>query len=349
MTGPVGTRPDRSTPGSRFATVRFLARGYVRLLPGRRGGAAAGLIRDVVSLVSGRGPAPSHAVGDPPVNPATLLRAQRALAAGDLDAAIANAAAVLRRNADSLAALEVRREVEERRGELTSALATIRAMRVVRDTPALERDERMAVGRLLETDRRWAPRIPGPARPIMGPESATVLRVTAGDGGPSSTPAGAIETEGGSEPQDLDPGPVWSAVTPSDEALAVAAWLIARVARERRPALIHAGTGARGYDTLLIGLALRDHLGIPLVVDAPADDATDVPGSEAAARRRATEDRCLTRVDAVVVADDAGAERLESRGVNRDRIAVIEPDSPRVHLAALYAALLAGRVPGRRD
>jgi hypothetical protein len=103
---------------------------------------------------------------------------------------MANATAVLRRNSDSLAALAVRREVERRLGEPSSELATIRAMRAVRETPALEREERVVLGGLLETDPRWAPRIPGPARPIAAPDPAAVLRVVAGKGGPTSPPAG---------------------------------------------------------------------------------------------------------------------------------------------------------------
>lgn len=349
MTEPVGTRPDRPTPRSPFATARLLARGYVRLLPGRRGAALTGLVRDVVGLIGGRGPAPGHLAGDPPVNPARLLSAQRAVAEGDLDRALRNATAVLERNADSLAALEVRREVEERRGELAAVLTTIRAMRAVRDNPSLQRDERLARGRLLETDPRSAPRIPGPARPIVAPDPTTVVRIGAGIGSASPIPTVAVETGDRSEPQELDPGGTWSSATPADEALALGAWLIARIARERRPGIVHAGQGGRGYETILVGLAVRDHLGIPLVVDAPAEDTTNAPGSEAAVRRRAAEDRGLSQADAVVAGDDAAAERLVARGVQRDRIAVIAANAPRDELRAGYAAVLSGRSHGGAD
>ena len=39
-----------------------------------------------------------------------------------------------------------------------------------------------------------------------------------------------------------------------------------RAARER-PAIIHASSGFRGYETALVGMALRDHLRIPLVYE----------------------------------------------------------------------------------
>jgi len=334
---------DRRTPRSAVEIARFLSRGYVRLLPGRRGAALAGLIRDSVNLVSGHGPLPSHPAGDPPVQPTTLLRARRSLADGDLDTAQAAAGELLGRHPDSVAALEVRREVEVRRGATTAALATIRTMRAVSDTPALERDERMTVGTLLETDPRWTPRIPGPARTVAAPDPDVALVLTGDPARPLGMPQASLEADGSMVALEIEAGAAWTAVASPDEALAIGAWLIARAARDRSPSIVVAGKGGRGYDTLLVGLALRDHLEIPLVVDGAVDGTTEPTSGESSTRTAATIDRCLMQADAVVATDADAADRLTARGVARDRIVIVAPDAGRGRSIAVRAALRAPR------
>ena len=54
---------------------------------------------------------------------------------------------------------------------------------------------------------------------------------------------------------------------PQDEALTLYTWLAARVVEEERPAVIHARSGYRGYETVLAGLALGRRYGLPVVYE----------------------------------------------------------------------------------
>ncbi len=341
------------------------------------------MLNDARSLVTGRR-STTPRPGDPPVDPATVLRAERALARGDLDAAWSNATAILEDRPDSLAALAVRRTVLERRGEPSAALATIRTMRSVLDTPELARDERVAVGRLFETDPRWSPRITGPRRPIESADPGVVMHVVAGPPDGAGWPIGSLavsrmtaERAAGLQPIAVGPveagstdgpgsgsgestvdgiafhrlelGPAWSPDGPPDVELIETAWLAAQVGRNARPSLVLAAPGARGFDTMLIGVALRDHLGIPLVIDGPVVDPPVPAGSEQMARARATVERCLARADAVIAGDDRARRELIARGVPAERIVVVDDTgSPGVVGAArrgVYAAVVAGRRP----
>jgi hypothetical protein len=212
-------------------------------------------------------------------------------------------------------------------------------MRAVRDSAGLERDERWAAGRLAETDPRWSLRVPGPIRPIEAVAGIT-LRVVAGSGD-SAPPAIVVERPDGTERFDLPAG----LVQPPDEGLAAAAWLAALVAGRRRPALVRAEPGLRGYDTMLVALALGDHGAIPVLVDAPEVDTDQPPGSEAAARRRATEERCMRRADVVIADRDDIRAALVERGVPEERVVLIPPAAPADVVAKRTAPILAGRVP----
>jgi Glycosyl transferase 4-like domain len=375
--------PDGSPPAGRWKTVRFLVRGYARRLPGDRGDAALAMFHDARGLVTGRQPTATRP-GDPPVDPATLLRAERALARGDLDTAWSQSSAILEDRPDSMAGLTIRRIVLERRGEPTSVLATIRTMRSVLDTPELARDERVAVGRLFETDPRWSPRIPGPERPIESPDPGVVMHLVAGPladpAGSTGSPAadrivaeraagldplavgpveagssgragggqvGPAQTVDGAAVHRLELGPAWSPDGPPDLALIETAWLAARVGRDARPAVVVAAPGVRGFDTMLVGVALRGHLGIPLVIDASIVDRSAPPGSEQAIRARATEDRCLAVADAVIAPDEETRRDLIGRGVAADRIAVVDDSASREDVGAARRAVYA-TVTGRR-
>ena len=316
------SRAGRTSPTGWAGTARFLVRGYLRLLPGRRGAAATGLARDLATLVSGSGPAPTYPPGDPPADPVAVLRARDALAAGDLERAAAVARSLIGRHPDSLAGLAVRREVEERQGEWTAALLTIRTMRSVADSPDLERAERRTVGLLCETDPRWSLR---PAGPPLRPEdrSGLVVKVSAGAAVPNGPLIVTTEDLDGTERERFDLTAAWGDSAP-DESVEAGAWLATRAARRAGAGLIHAGPGARGYETMLAATAVGGHLGIPVVVDAPPPTDAVPADSEAARRRRATEDRCLARADAVIAPDGARAE-LVDRGVAPDRIVTVAP------------------------
>ena len=65
----------------------------------------------------------------------------------------------------------------------------------------------------------------------------------------------------------LDLGPNFPLNGRADEHLANHAWLAAQIARDTRPAVIHASSGYRGYDHALVGMALRSHIRRPLVYE----------------------------------------------------------------------------------
>jgi hypothetical protein len=161
--------------------VRFVVRGLTQRLPGRRGAAARAVLVGARDLVTGRGPASTYAPGDPPIDPLALVRADRAAGRGDDANALAILATIVARHPDSLVALSFRREIEERQGRWPEALATIRAMRAVRDTRDLACAERGLVGRILLDDPRWLPRVPGP-RPAAGKSRAILHLLVAGGG-----------------------------------------------------------------------------------------------------------------------------------------------------------------------
>ena len=78
------------------------------------------------------------------------------------------------------------------------------------------------------------------------------------------------------------------------------AWRAAAVARDERPAIIHASSGGRGYETALVGLALGEHLDLPVVYevrslfDGPAPAARR-PGPRPTPPRRANAIDAATR------------------------------------------------------
>jgi hypothetical protein len=165
----------------------------------------------------------------------------------------------------------------------------------LRDSADLEREERAIVGRLRESDPAWLPRVGGPPRPVDPRSDDVVMHllkeslperqngytmrsrytllaqravglepfVVTSLGFPRSVgtvPEAAVETVDGIAHHRLDLGPAWPGDVPVDVVLTDTAWLAARIARRERPAIIHAGSGFRGYDAALVGLALREHL-----------------------------------------------------------------------------------------
>jgi glycosyltransferase involved in cell wall biosynthesis len=298
-------------------------------------------------------------------SPVWILLAIRAFAAGRHDAALARADAVLRRHPNNLPALAVRRAVHNRRGDATAELPALRAMRAIRDTPGLARNEQMLLGRLRETDPRWLPRIAGPARPYRPRSNVSVMHLlktslphsTSGytirsretllaqrDAGlepfavtalgfPREEPgwdAGeaipGVELVDGIAHHRLDLGPAWPR-QPYDVELSTTAWLAARIACHERPALIHAASGFRGYDRALVGLALREHLDVPVVYEVrgffegtwTADEERSEEG-EVFARRMEAERRVMLSADAVVTISEEMRGEIVRRGVPAERV-----------------------------
>ena len=91
-------------------------------------------------------------------------------------------------------------------------------------------------------------------------------------------------------------------------------------------------TGPQGFGTALVGLALREHLGRPLVCDVRSldettgtDDITLGRRGEHHEARRATETHCMRAADLVVTATEGTRSEILDRGIPGDKVFVI-PD-----------------------
>jgi glycosyltransferase involved in cell wall biosynthesis len=104
----------------------------------------------------------------------------------------------------------------------------------------------------------------------------------------------------------------------------------ARLVEELRPAVLHA---ASNYANGLIGLALRDRYGIPLVYEVrgfwedtwlsrhPGLD--DLNSSEVYSKSRELETRCMTGADLVVTLGEAMRAEIISRGIDPDHVLIV--------------------------
>ena len=300
---------------------------------------------------------------EPRINRAALRRAEDAFDAGDYDTALARIAELIAAHPDSVRALRVRRDIESKQGSLTAAARTLHEIHVLEGLPET-RAERMVIGRLVETSPGWLPRIPGPARPIE-PRPGVVLHllkesvpyltngftmrsrynlIAARDAGLEPvvvtnlgfprllgvTEFPRVETIDGIPHHRLDLGRHHPADGPFDVVLDEGAWMSARVARAVRPEIIHAGSGHRGYETALIGAALREHLRRPLVYEVrsffestwSADGRWNERG-EQYHRRFAAETGAMRRADHVITIAESMREDIIARGIPAERVTVI--------------------------
>jgi glycosyltransferase involved in cell wall biosynthesis len=313
----------------------------------------------------GRGISVYH---EPRINRLGFNRAESALEAGDLELAAERVAELVKAHPDSIRVLRLRRDIESKQGELSAQARTLHRIQVLDPTPETLRAERMLLGRIIETSTGWLPRIPGPARPgapVEGvvlnllkeslpyltngftmrsrynllavrdaglhPEVVTSLGFPRLLGGSIPSPVPAVENVDGIPHHRLDLGSRHLAADlPFDQLLEEQAWLTARVARQVRPAIIHAGSGHRGYETALVGAALRAHIGRPLVYEVrsffestwSADPRWNERG-EQYHRRHAAETGAMRAADHVVTIAESMRDDIIARGVDPDRVTVI--------------------------
>ena len=235
----------------------------------------------------------------------------------------------------------------------TAALTRSRRM------PIVDAAERRLSGHVIETDPRWAPRIPG-AREPLEPAQGRVLHLlkesmphrqsgytmrsaynltTIRDAGWDPvvmTPLGfprwrtgaggpPVEEVEGIRHHRLDPGPAYPKDGPADAYLDDFAWRAADVVRRERPAILHASSGFRGYELAMVALALKRHFDLPVVYevrglfDAPAHAA----GFERYRRRAETEVRTMLAADAVVTLADTMRRDIVERGVPAEQVFVV--------------------------
>ena len=300
---------------------------------------------------------------------AEVRAGEEALAAGDADRAIVLTDALIRARPDDRAVLAFRRRAFAARGDQTGVAATLAALRRTEGGDALVDTERRLHGDLAETDPRWRPRIRRPRPAALEPRSDRVVlhllkeslpqrqtgftmrshdnlltqRAAGWDpvvvtalgfprwGGGTVVP---VEDVDGIRHHRLDLGAGYPADGPVDTYLEDFAWRAAAIAREERPAIVHASSGGRGYESALVGLALGEHLDLPVVYevrslfDGPspgggrsASDATST--RERYRRRDATEVRCMLAADAVVTLAETMKSDIVARGVPAERVFIV--------------------------
>ena len=284
----------------------------------------------------------------------------------DYEAAIAQAQAVLDPYPDDYPALDLKQSAHWQRGDVAAALGTLRRMRATRDSARLAATVRSYVGQARELDPRWQPRIPGPPHPVeprdgvimhlvqesipyqvndftrrsshtvqgqrtagLDPFVVTSLGIPRRSGVTGFRP---VEVIGCTPYYRLDAGPDYPLHQANDVVLGDTAWLVARIGREQRPSVIHAVTGPHGFETALVGLALREHLGRPLVYDVRSfheptwtDDTARARRGEHHEARRAAETRCMRTADLVVTTAERMRSEIIERGIPGHKVFVV-PD-----------------------
>jgi Glycosyl transferase 4-like domain len=284
----------------------------------------------------------------------------------DYETALAEASAVLAGHPKDYAALDLRQSAHWQRGDIAATVSALSQMRMVHDSPQVARRERMIIGSARELDPRWLPRVPGPPRPVepregaimhllkesipyldsgftmRGRDTAACQRLGGLDpfvvtslGFPRLTGVTGfppVDVIDGTPYHRLDAGPDYPLHQAADVVLGDTAWLAGRIGREQRPSVIHAMTGPQGFGTALVGLALREHLGRPLVCDVRSLDETTGTDDITLGRRgehheahRATEIHCMRAADLVVTATEGMRSEIIDRGIPGHKVFVI-PD-----------------------
>ena len=345
--------------------ARFL-RSLAHRLPAPRDEALLGAGRAFFVLVTGR--APKHGLSayrEPRIDGTAFGRAERALEAGDPVAALAGADRLYLDEPRSLQVLRLRRAILAHMGDMDGQASMLHEIHALDGTPENLAAERRFLGRMTELSPGWLPRIPGPPRPIESPDAATILVLNkesepVPDDGvhdaqpvqPARRPRRRVSAPGRDRPRlsapprrdrvqpvelvddiphhRLDLGPDYPLDGPVDRILEDQAWLTARVARRVRPAIIHASSGHRGYEHALVGLALREHLGRPLVYEVRSffesvwsSSAEWGETGEHYRRRFATESRAMQAADHVITIAEAMRDEIVERGVDPARVTVV--------------------------
>lgn len=263
------------------------------------------------------------------------------------------------------AALLLKRDCHVRMGELTQALAVVRQVLAKRQDASLAFQARLLEGRLREMQTAWLPDAGSPIKPLDVPErcvlnvvkeslpffergytirshSTFLAQSKAGWEPVVVTSPGFPRQQGFSEfPESevidgvvhhrLDPGPHYDLRDiPLDLQLDDHAMMLATMADEVRPAVVQAGSGYRGYETALVGLAVARRRDVPFIYEFRSFlDHTwtwEIERSEKGEQyegRRQQELRCLRDADQVITIAEAMRNDLIELGVDGDKIAVV--------------------------
>jgi glycosyltransferase involved in cell wall biosynthesis len=128
----------------------------------------------------------------------------------------------------------------------------------------------------------------------------------------------------------LDLGDIDYSALPVDRYLEMFAELAYQKLRVIRPAVIHVSSGRRGYETALVGLALKRKTGLPLVYEVRSffegnwtDDIEQESSGEVFERRMAVEEMCMAEADVVLTLGTSMRNELVNRGIPADKISLI--------------------------
>jgi glycosyltransferase involved in cell wall biosynthesis len=265
----------------------------------------------------------------------------------------------------STAFLTQARVVFSKAGALTLQLDAIQAQRRLADTPTLAKQERRTLGKLRETSPDWRPTLGSAPRPLVPASTDRILHLLKASlpyrqsgytlrskyvlesqravglepvavtalGFPRSagvTAFPANEDVDGISHSRLDCGPDYDLDAAYDRYLDDYVAAASRPVEELAPALIHAHSGLRGYDSALVGLSLGRHFGLPVVYEVRGffeslwtSDTDWAEQSEAYRRRIDTENRCMAEANAVVTLSESMRREIVARGVPADRVVVV--------------------------
>jgi glycosyltransferase involved in cell wall biosynthesis len=265
----------------------------------------------------------------------------------------------------STAFLTQARTVFSKAGALTLQLDAIRTQRGLADTPTLAKQERRTLGKLLETSPGWRPSLGSAPRALVPTSTNRILHllkvslpyrqsgytlrskyvlqsqraaglepvVMTALGFPRSAGVAvfpANEDVDGIPHLRLDCGPDYDLDAAYGRYLEDYAVAASGPVEELAPAVIHAHSGFRGYDSALVGLSLGHHFGLPVVYEVRGffeslwTSETDwAEKSETYRRRIETENRCMAEADAVVTLSESMRREIVARGVPADRVVVV--------------------------
>lgn len=313
------------------------------------------LLRSLAAAVIKNPPAPK------PKDPVTTIR--KLVKAEDFDAAQVLINAVQEGRENDVAFLKIARRVATTRGAMTLAL---HLAKLLEKHGEFSPDTIVKMEANLKELTGWHPSLAGAAEPIESDDADVVLHVAkmsrpflsngytsrshrnflaAKDAGITTvvvTELGfprkigvdefvPVESLDGIEHRRLDLGSgVDVTDMPMDEWLEAFAQSAYDVVREVRPSLLHVSSGHRGYETMLVAMALKEKTGLPLVYEFRSfHDATWTgrqelhDRGETYLRRRAAESLVMDAADVVLTLNEAMRDELVRMGCSPDKIFLV--------------------------
>lgn len=301
-----------------------------------------------------------------PMESAFFDEAQTAFNEGRYEDVIVTLADLHRDGRISPASVRLCRDAYMKMGELHKALGELNRLRALTPNSAFDRSARSLLGRIIESDPSWLPRIDRPAPEARAMDDTRILHILkeslpysetgftmrsrmtlaaqklAGFDPAVITSLGFPRTKGvedfpavelvddvthfrlvdaaGSDPSKL----------PFDVNTERATNMAADIADGLGARLVQAGTGYRGFDTALQGIALADRYDIPFVYEVRGFQEQTWTGNidrsergEYFRRRYRQENRCMDRAELVITIADAMAEEIVARGIPEDKVSVV--------------------------